>query len=217
MTPAQLKQIGYGLLAFADERAGVFQHGAIAIARARLDAIHAADLFAWLDGRGFLPASRQGGDPLDLLRAYRRRVLDVLASRGPDPINWCPSIVALEIESLPLIEGGNMPQQPKQQPAAQTQQAGQQSHQQTAAALGIDLGNIDWTKVLTLFQFLIHLFGGAAQAGAPGQAHQANPQLLQHVKADCHEECSCCIAAASHALESARISIEHVQSCQQGP
>lgn len=86
--------------------------------------------------------------------------------------------------------------------ALQQGQQAPQEHQAMAAALGIDLGNIDWAKILTAVRFFLDLLQrapvGAAGAGGPAQADGE----------------SCCHQAACHSLEAAKICLDHVAHCE---
>jgi hypothetical protein len=98
-----------------------------------------------------------------LLADLRARAALLVRSRGVNPLDWIPSIIALEIEALPLIREGvsQMPQQPQQPKGQQPTQAPQQQQfqhsperQQQARALGLDLGNLDWSRVGEILAFL---------------------------------------------------------------
>lgn len=101
------------------------------------------------------------------------------------------------------------------------------AHQLTAAqqaqakALGIDLGKIDWGKVLQLIQFLVQLFGQPTPAPAPGpMLAAAGPDRKALLKAagcsddECDHACAC-LDAACLALQSAQLSLTCCNDCCQ--
>lgn len=62
MTPEQLKHLGMGFLAYADERAGPLKRAAIASARAHLESVYPADLYSWFANHGYLPPGLQSDE-----------------------------------------------------------------------------------------------------------------------------------------------------------